>query len=169
LNEQTRTLDIHIVRQFCALALYLPRYRLACRRMGWRRLGVCDLELSNREQRPRFILVSFSSDLLGLLILWVGGAPHQIWVLALIYASLGLTMFTISNYWKISLHMVSVSGFSVLIIAIFGPSAWWTLLSLPLVAWARLQRRKHDVWQLLAGAVGGAVITAVVLWVVGYI
>ncbi len=55
-------------------------------RSGW----VSDMELSKREQRPRFILVSFSSDLLGLLILWLGGAPHQIWVLALIYASLGV-------------------------------------------------------------------------------
>ncbi len=153
---------------FVAL-LILTGIPLAYILIGIKRGWVSDLELSNREQRPRFILVSFSSDLLGLLILWVGGAPHQIWVLALIYASLGLTMFTISNYWKISLHMVSVSGFSVLLIAIFGPSAWWTLLSLPLVAWARLQRRKHDVWQLLAGAVGGAVITAVVLWAVGYI
>ena len=153
---------------FVAL-LILTGIPLAYILIGIRRGWVSDLELSNREQRPRFILVSISSDLLGLLILWVGGAPHQIWVLALIYASLGLTMFTISNYWKISLHMVSVSGFSVLLIAIFGPGAWWTLLSLPLVAWARLQRRKHDVWQLLAGAAGGALITAAVLWAVGYI
>ncbi len=140
-------------------------YILISIRRGW----VSDLELSKREQRPRFILVSFSSDLLGLLILCVGGAPHQIWVLALIYASLGLIMFTISNYWKISLHMVGVSGFSVLLMAIFGPGAWWTLLSLPLVAWARLRRRKHDIWQLLAGAVGGATITAVVLCTLAYI
>lgn len=151
---------------FVAL-LILTGIPLAYILIGIRRGWVSDMELSKREQRPRFILVSFSSDLLGLLILWLGGAPHQIWVLALIYAMLGLTMFTISNYWKISLHMVGVSGFSVLLIAIFGPGAWWTLLSLPLVAWARLQRRKHDISQLVAGAVGGALITAIVLWATG--
>src|SRR3990172_4566591 len=38
-------------------------YILIGRRRGW----VSDLELSRREDRPRFILVSFSSDVLGLL------------------------------------------------------------------------------------------------------
>lgn len=147
--------------------LILTGLPLAYILIGLRRGWVSDLELSKREERPRFILVSFSSDLMGLLILGLGGAPRLVWLLALIYASLGMTMFTISNYWKISLHMVGVSGFSTLLIAMFGWGAWWALLSLPLVAWARLQRRKHTPAQLIAGALGGALITGFVLWVAG--
>lgn len=131
-------------------------------RLGW----VSDFELSKREERPRFILVSISSDLLGLAVLYFGGAPRLVWVLALIYACLGLTMFTISNFWKVSLHMVGVSGFSTLLMYIFGLSAWWTFLSLPLVAWARLYRKKHTPAQLLAGSLGGLVITATVFTLV---
>jgi hypothetical protein len=138
-------------------------YILIGMRKGW----VSDLELSHREERPRFILVSFSSDLLALAVLWLGGAPRMIWTLALVYACLGVTMFTISNFWKISLHLVTVSGFSTLLVYVFGPGAWWTFSSLPLVAWARLHRKKHTPAQLLAGAVLGATITAGVLWMAG--
>ena len=132
--------------------------------VGIRRGWVGDWELSRRSDRPRFILVSLSSDLFAFLVLGVGGAPRLVWLLALIYACLGITMFTISNFWKISLHMVGVSGFATLLTYVFGPAAAWTFLSLPLVAWARLYRRKHTPAQLVAGAVGGALITLGVLY-----
>jgi hypothetical protein len=135
--------------------------------IGLRRGWVSDMELSRREERPRFILVSLSSDLLALVLLGLGGAPRLIWLLALTYACLGLTMFTISTRWKISLHMVGVSGFSALLVYVYGTPAGWAFLSLPLVAWARLYRRKHTPAQLLAGAVGGALITALVLALAG--
>ena len=138
-------------------------YILIGMKKGW----VSDLELSHREERPRFILVSLSSDILALIVLKVAGAPHLVWLLALIYACLGITMFTISNYWKISLHMVGVSGFSVILIYVFGWSVWWVLLSLPIVAWARHYRKKHTPAQLFAGAVGGFLITSIVLLLAG--
>ena len=135
--------------------------------IGMRRGWVSDMELSHREERPRFIVVSVSSDLLALLILYLGEAPHMIWQLALVYACLGVTMFTISNFWKISLHMVSVGGFATLLVYVFGPSVWWLFLGLPLVAWARLYRRKHTPAQLFAGALAGILITALVLTLSG--
>jgi len=130
--------------------------------LGLRRGWVGDLELSRREDRPRFILVSLSSDLLALSILGWGGAPRLLWLLALTYACLGLVMFTISSFWKISLHMVSVSGFSTVLVYVFGLGALWAFLCMPLVAWARLYRKKHTPAQLLAGAIGGILITAAV-------
>lgn len=138
-------------------------YILIGMQKGW----VSDLELSHREERPRFILVSLSSDILALFILYLGGAPRLVWLLALIYACLGITMFTISNYWKISLHMVGVSGFATILVFVFGPGAWWVFLSLPIVAWARLFRKKHTPAQLLAGAIGGFLIPTIVLLLVG--
>ena len=146
------------------LALFiLTGFPMAYILLGMRRGWVSDWELSRREERPRFILVSFSSDLLALFILWQAGAPQMVWTLALVYACLGVTMFTISNFWKISLHMVGVSGFSVLLIYVFGPAAWWAFLSLPLVAWARLYRQKHTPAQLVAGATLSALLTVIVL------
>ncbi|MFQ5341847.1 MAG: hypothetical protein ACE5F6_09920 [Anaerolineae bacterium] len=123
-----------------------------------RAFGLLVNEILDHLPEPFALIV----DDLHILILGVGGAPHLLWLLALIYACLGLTMFTISSFWKVSLHMVSVSGFSTVLVYVFGPGAWWAFLSLPLVAWARLYRKKHTPAQLLAGAIGGILITAAV-------
>ncbi|MCL4395135.1 MAG: hypothetical protein M1482_10100 [Chloroflexi bacterium] len=128
------------------------------KRFGW----VSDLEMSQRNERPRFILVSLSSDALALLALSAWGGPHLLRVMAVTYLFLGATMFTISIFWKISLHMVGVGGFSIALVFVFGAPALFAFLSLPLVAWARWQRRKHSPAQLAAGALGGAAITALV-------
>ena len=130
--------------------------------LGMRRGWVSDLELTRREERPRFILVSLGSDLLALALLQLGGGPRLLAAMALTYLALGVTMFSVSIYWKISLHMVGVAGFATALVIVYGPVAAWAYLALPLVAWARLRRRKHTVPQLVAGALGGAVITAVV-------
>jgi hypothetical protein len=52
-------------------------------------------------------------------------------------------MFAISSFWKISLHMVGVGGFSTALVFVYGAPALLTFLSLPLVAWARLQLKKN--------------------------
>jgi len=131
--------------------------------VGIRRGWVSDWELSRRSDRPRFILVSLSSDLLALVVLKLLGAPRLIWLLPLVYASLGITMFTISNFWKISLHMVSVAGFMTVLVYAFGTTWLLGYLALLPVAWARLVRRKHTPAQLVAGALAGIFIPAAVL------
>ncbi len=136
--------------------------------VGLRRGWVSDMELTRREERPRFIFVSLASDILALGVLWWGGAPRMVWALAAVYAALGITMFTISNFWKISLHMVSVSGFATLLAFTLGPQASWTFVWLPVVAWARWHRKKHTPAQLVAGAVLGVAITAGVLLGMGF-
>jgi hypothetical protein len=126
--------------------------------IGIRRGWVSDMELSKREERPRFILISLSSDLLALGILWLGNAPHLLSVLVMTYLCLAIVMFSISLFWKISMHMAGVGGFSTALVFVFGAAAGWAFLSLPLVAWARLHRRKHTPAQLAAGAIAGIAI-----------
>jgi hypothetical protein len=133
-------------------------YLMLGRRRGW----VSDLELSNRGERPRFILVSLGSDVLALLILWVGGGPHLLRLLVLTYLALAIVMFTVSSFWKISMHMAGVAGFSAALVFVFGPAASWAFASLVPVAWARLRRRKHGPSQLLAGACAGALVAGFV-------
>lgn len=132
--------------------------------LGIQRGWVSDMELSRREERPRFILVSLSSDLLALGILWLANGPHLLSVLIMTYLCLATAMFSISIFWKISMHMAGVGGFSTALIFVFGAAAGWAFLSLPLVAWARLHRHKHTPAQLSAGAVAG---TAIALFVFG--
>jgi len=133
-------------------------YLVLGKRLGW----VSDFEMTRRSERPRFILVSLSSDLLALAILYFFHGPPLLLVMALTYVCLGITMLTISNFWKISLHMAGVSGFSMALVFVFGAPALIAFFSLPLVAWARWHRRKHTLAQLTAGAFAGMLITALV-------
>jgi len=133
-------------------------YLLLGRRRGW----VSDLEMTKRSERPRFILVSLSSDVLALLVLHALGGPFLLTVIVLTYFCLAITMLSISSFWKISLHMAGVSGFSTALLFVFGIPALGAFLSLPLVAWARLRRRKHSPAQLVVGAILGALVTTLV-------
>jgi len=133
-------------------------YLLIGRKHGW----VSDMELSRREERPRFILISLSSDVLALLVLRLLGDPHLLTVIVLTYFCLAIVMFSISSFWKISMHMAGVGGFSTALVFVFGVPVLWVFLSLPLVAWARLHRRKHTILQLIAGALAGALVTVLV-------
>jgi len=135
--------------------------------LGIKRGWVSDMELSRREERPCFILVSLSSDLLALGILWFANGPHLLSVLIMTYLCLATVMFTISIFWKISMHMAGVGGFSTALVFVFGAAAGWAFLSLPLVAWARLHRRKHTPAQLAAGAIAGIAIALFVFGTTG--
>lgn len=137
-------------------------YLMLGKQLSW----VSDFEMTQRSERPRFILVSLSSDLLALAILHFFHGPPLLLVMVLTYLCLGATMFTISNFWKISLHMAGVSGFSMALVFVFGAPALVAFFSLPLVAWARWHRRKHTITQLIAGSFAGALITA---WVFGWL
>jgi len=133
-------------------------YLMIGRKRGW----VSDMELSRREERPRFILISLSSDVLALVILWLGNGPQLLRLIVLTYFCLAIVMFSISSFWKISMHMAGVGGFSTALVFVFGVPALWAFLSLPLVAWARLHRRKHSIPQLVAGALAGVLVTVLV-------
>jgi hypothetical protein len=138
-------------------------YIILGKKRGW----VTDFELTHRAERPRFILVSLSSDFLALAILYFFHGPQLLLLMVLTYLCLGITMLTISNFWKISLHMAGVSGFSIALVFVFGAPALIAFLSLPLVAWARWHRRKHTITQLIAGALAGMLITALVFGWIG--
>lgn len=133
-------------------------YLLVGRKRGW----VSDIELSRREERPRFILVSLSSDVLALAVLWLGRGPHLMILIILTYFCLAVVMFSISSFWKISMHMAGVGGFSTALVFVFGWPALLAFLSLPLVAWARLHRRKHNIPQLISGALAGIAVAILV-------
>ncbi len=135
--------------------------------IGLKRGWVSDLEMTRRSERPRFILISLGSDILALLVLNVLHGPHLLNVIVLTYFCLAITMLTISRFWKISLHMAGVGGFSTALLYVFGAPMLCAFLSLPLVAWARLHRRKHTPAQLVAGAITGALVTLLTFGLIG--
>jgi len=151
---------------FLILAI-VTGFPLAYLVIGIKRGWVSDMELTKRSERPRFILISLASDVLALLLLYFLHGPHLLSLIVLTYFFLAISMLTISSFWKISMHMAGVGGFSTALLFVFGIPAIWAFLSLPLVAWARLHRRKHTPAQLLAGAMAGALVTILIFGWIG--
>ena len=113
---------------------------------------ITDWETSNRDERHGFNLVWFFGVLLSLFFAYLL-KDEFLFKLLLIFAVL-LGLYTlITFFWKISGHMTANTAF-VLLINLFSNWRFWPLgFILPMVAWARLARNKHDIWQILGGVI----------------
>jgi hypothetical protein len=132
------------------------------RRFGW----VSGFDLPRREERAPFIAVNLIGNLLGYFLLRTLNAPDSLSTLLLAYVALGVTMMTISSFWKISLHAGGVGGFAAFLTWTFGPTWAVTFLALPLIGWARVYRKRHNWAQVAAGGAVGASVTLIVLIIV---
>lgn len=131
------------------------------RRRGW----VSGFDLPRRQERAPFIAVNLVGNSLGYLLLRALNAPGSLAALLLIYVALGVTMFSISNFWKISLHTGGVGGFAAFLTWTFGFAWALSFLAIPIVGWARVYRQRHTWAQVVAGGLVGATVTLSVLLV----
>jgi len=125
------------------------------RRFGW----VSGFDLPRREERTPFIAVNLIGNSLGFFLLRALNAPVSLSALLLVYVALGVTMMTISSFWKISLHAGGVGGFAAFLTWVFGPVWGLTFLALPLIGWARVYRKRHNWAQVAAGGIVGTSVT----------
>jgi hypothetical protein len=128
-------------------------------RFGW----VSGFDLPHREERAPFIAVNLIGNFLGFFLLRTLNAPTSLSTLLLVYVALGVTMMTISSFWKISLHAGGVGGFAAFLTWIFAPVWALTFLALPLIGWARVYRKRHNWAQVVAGGIVGTSVTLIVL------
>ncbi len=129
------------------------------RRFGW----VSGFEMPRREERVPFIAVNLTGNMVGYMLLRALGAPDELAALLLVYVGMGVTMLTISTFWKISLHAGGVGGFGAALTWFFGPIWACSFLAVLLVGWARVYRRRHTWLQVAAGGLVGALVTTAVL------
>ncbi len=129
------------------------------RRFGW----VSGFDLPRRKERAPFIAVNLVGNLLGFFLLRSLNAPASLSALLLVYVALGITMMTISSFWKISLHAGGVGGFASFLTWMFGPVWALAFLALPLIGWARVYRKRHNWAQVAVGGAVGASVTWIVL------
>ena len=121
-----------------------------------------DLHLAVRKQRLAPLYFSLVSTLVGIIILHQIDAPRQIVLPSVAYAINGVVFTAITHLWKISFHCGSAAGsITVLMLLVDAKLAWLSLL-LPLIAWARVQRKKHTIFQTVAAALIAAAGTVAV-------
>ncbi len=151
---------------FCLLNIAAPvAYIVHLLRRG----ELSDFHMRNRSERikpmrmiPLFLLLSW-------LIFQTSGAPVLYQAMALVGALQAVAMLFITLRWKISGHSAGAAAFSVLLWGLYGVVAAPVLLILPLVIWARVTLKRHDMSQSLAGALlGGATVLAIFLWAGGH-
>ncbi|MBL7150943.1 hypothetical protein ISS86_03360 [Candidatus Microgenomates bacterium] len=117
---------------------------------GLKRGFISDWETTNRHERHSLNFVLLLITFLNLFLFYIFSdsfllrAFFVFLILILIYA-------LITFFWKISGHMTANTAFVITLNILSGWQLWWLVFLLPLVAWARLVRNKHDVWQILGG------------------
>ena len=104
---------------------------------------------------------------MGILILL--GAARPVIVIATIYTVNTMVVALITQFWKISVHTALFSSVATVSILVFGYGVWWLFLFLIPLAWSRIHRQRHTIWQAVAGALVAFVITAAVFWGFGYL
>ncbi len=149
---------------FMAASVLLPVLYLV-----WllKRGRINDIHVPVREQRIRPYLVTLAVALPLLLFFLLWPAPQPFQVLATIYALQAIACLVITLRWKISLHSAAVSSAAVLGWTTIGWSGAALLLTVPVVAWARVHLRRHTLMQTIGGALLGVVAVYTAIWLVG--
>lgn len=146
---------------FILLAIGVP---LAYVVWGVKTGRITDLHVMIREQRLAPLLLATAGAAALSVIYQLLGAPHELFVMALILTVNGLIFTPVSHSWKISIHASSYAG-SVLIVAGLVSWAWLLLwLLLPAVIWARIKRDRHSLWQGLAAVMVASVSVLAMLY-----
>lgn len=115
-----------------------------------------------------FMIVSYP---IGFLILILTGAPKIFQAIAVTYTlvTLGLIVFNFLLRFKASGHAAGVAGPVGAMVYLYGLIAAPLLALLPLVAWARLAAKGHNVWQTVVGALLSLSLTTLVLYLYGFL
>jgi hypothetical protein len=114
------------------------------------------------QMRERILLAGAACYLAGCGSLVLCEAPSvMLWAGATFLCG-ALLVWVIGKRWKISIHAGGVSGGGTILLAVGGGELWPLVAAVPLVGWARLQRRAHTPAQVVAG-LGMGVLLATLL------
>ena len=110
----------------------------------FRRGRVTGLDIQLREQRAVPMIFTLIAMAVAGGLLWIGGAPKSLIVLAVVNQALSVVLLLVTLWWKISVHS-AVAG-------AVGLGAWYLLrtplplvLGVPTVWWARWRLRRPSI------------------------
>lgn len=128
-----------------------------------------DFHISNRQERKVPFLILGASSIIGLIILLLLHAARQVVIVGVAYSLNALVIALITQYWKISVHMVLFSSVVTITVILYGANFGWLYLILIPLAWSRIHRKHHTLAQVTAGAILAFVLTTAVFWGFGYL
>ena len=122
-----------------------------------------DIGLTIREQRAKPLFFSLASAFVGVGILYLVDAPREIVWLCIAYLINGIVFTLITPLWKISFHSGVAAGCVTALTLLVSIQLAWFFLLLPLIAWARVHRKRHTPLQTVVATLIAVVNTAMVL------
>ena len=123
-----------------------------------------NLNLEVKEQRKLPVLFAIGAACIGLGIFYAIGAPREIIWAGIAYIANGVVFGAITQVWKISFHTGVFTGcVTVLVLILHDARFAWLFLFVPLIAWARVRRKRHTLVQTVVGALIALINTVVVL------
>ena len=129
---------------------------------------VRDIHIADLGERRVPFLIAGISSVIGAILLMYLNAARPVIVMAVTYAVNALVVALITQYWKISIHMVMLASIITVAVIIFGGVYAWFYFLLVVLAWSRVHRKKHTILQVTAGAILAIILTAIVFWAYGY-
>lgn len=125
-----------------------------------------DFELNRRADRVVPLAITIAGlTFLGIVFwIWQGTARH---VYINVAASAMFAVFwALTSQWKVSLHSLATSLFltGILLLMELSWPFWFLLLLIPLVVWARIHLKFHNLGQTLAGIVLGVAMVLFYQW-----
>lgn len=113
---------------------------------------ITDWEITKREERERVFVYSLLPHLASLLLI-VAFGTELAWQIRLSAFIIEVVGTLITMYWKISVHLANYTAVVFITIVLFGWQWWPLLIVIPMLAWARVRRKKHTWLQTIAGTV----------------
>jgi hypothetical protein len=124
---------------------------------------IADLHVSNRSERPLAYAVMILCYVLGTEVARAAAAPHRT---VLLMAAMTLCLMiggAVNEFvFKFSIHTMSAALAVVALAMVYGAALLPALALIGAVAWARVRLRAHTVQEVLAGAIAGGLVGALV-------
>lgn len=125
----------------------------------WIKSKNLDLDVSNKDDRAFPLLIGASSYIIGVIMLFIAGAPSVAAILMLCYlTNIILTLF-VTFFWKISVHSMGIAGPAAAIIYIFGYPGLLFGFPIVMVMWSRVYLKQHTPAQVIIGAITSFAVT----------
>jgi membrane-associated phospholipid phosphatase len=130
--------------------------------LTWRMRHPADGGLPSPRTRLRYLMITVLCAAIGLALVGFLGAPRRVVVIAATVVIGVLIGALVNTRWRASNHVAGLTGAVAALSVLYGP-LW--LLATPLIAvlaWARVRLGRHNLREVIVGAVIGAVVGAVI-------
>ena len=145
------------------LAMFVTVLPVLCIGILFRFSRVSDWHLNSKEERLLPLCLTLGSMIIGTGILYYIEAEHQIVWAGIAYIANSIVFSAITPMWKISFHSSVTTGCITVLVVLVNAQFGWLFLFIPLIAWARVYRKRHTLLQTVVGALLAVGNTALVL------